>query len=63
MGKHRGGVAFYLLNSFKASIIACSDARCYSKPEFMVAEISFDGASTLLLAVVYKPPNIGYLHE
>ncbi|XP_020295078.1 uncharacterized protein LOC109860420 [Pseudomyrmex gracilis] len=33
------------------------------KPEYIIAEISFSRAANLLLAVVYRPPNCGFLQE
>jgi len=63
IGKSGGGVAFYLMKGCMASIIARSDERYCGKPEFIVAEISLNGSSKLLLAVVYRPPKVGYLNE
>lgn len=63
IGKHGSGVAFYLSRGCYASIVAHSDERFCSKPEFIIAEISINNSSKLLLAVVYRPPNLGYLHE
>ncbi|XP_029678541.1 uncharacterized protein LOC115244754 [Formica exsecta] len=33
------------------------------RPEFLIAEILFRDRSRLLIAVVYRPPNSGYLNE
>ncbi|KMQ84818.1 rna-directed dna polymerase from mobile element jockey-like protein, partial [Lasius niger] len=35
----------------------------HRKPEFLTAEIIFNNVRKLLLAVVYRPPNCGYLDE
>ena len=64
LGRQGGGVAVYLHNSFRASIIKTSttDAQ-FRKPEFLIVEVDFNNACNLLLAVVYRSPNCGYLHE
>lgn len=57
------GVAYYLHNSLNAKILETSNEYYCCKPKFIIAEISSPGFSNLLLAVVYRPPNIGYLQE
>ncbi|RLU22413.1 hypothetical protein DMN91_004691, partial [Ooceraea biroi] len=58
-----GGVTFYLLNSLSARILRTSLASEYHKPEFIISEISGKHFANLLLAVVYRSPNCGYLQE
>lgn len=53
-------MAFYRLDFLRISILGGS---LTAKPEFIMAEISFDDMSKLLLAVVYRPPNNSYLNE
>lgn len=62
IGKSGGGVAFYISDVFKTTVLASSD-ECYSKkPEFLIAEVTA-GTNKLLLATVYRPPKIGFLKE
>lgn len=63
IGKGGGGVAFYLLDCLVARILRQSDELYCRKPEYIIAEISDKFAPKLLLAVVYRPPNYGYLQE
>src|SRR5580765_6927369 len=63
MGRSGGGVAFYLSDRFRASILRCSAGTPAVRPEFIIAEITFNKLSKLLLAVVYRPPNSWYLNE
>lgn len=63
IGKIGGGVAFYLLNELNARILRQSEDLYCRKPEFIIAEILPKAASGFLLAVVYRPPNYGYLQE
>ena len=64
LGRQGGGVAIYLHHSFRVNILKTSttDAQ-YRKPEFLIVEVIFSYACNLLLAVVYRPPNCGYLQE
>lgn len=63
-GRQGGGDAFYFYNSLRVDVKrrSITDAN-YRKPGFLVAEIISDNACSLLLAVVYRPPNCSYLHE
>lgn len=63
VGKGGGGVAFYVHNSLNVNILRTSDAVYCRKPEFIIAEIASLGSANLLLAVVYRPPNHGFLQE
>lgn len=63
LGKAGGGVAFYLHNTLNASIVARSEEQYDKNPEYIVAEIFSEVTAKLLLAVVYRPPNTGYLNE
>lgn len=63
MGRSGGGVAFYLSDFLRASILCSSAGSLTVKPEFIAAEVLFEDSSKLLLAVVYRPPNSGYLNE
>lgn len=63
VGKVGGGVAFYLHYSLNAKLFAQSELLYCRKTEFIIAEIACGYASRLLLAVVYRPPNYGYLQE
>lgn len=60
-GKEKGGVAFYVQESLRVSILGQSDNEYAGRPEYIVAGISEGGGSGLLLAVVYRPPHCGYL--
>ncbi|XP_020298059.1 uncharacterized protein LOC109862417 [Pseudomyrmex gracilis] len=62
-GRGGGGVAFYLHNNFRAHILKTSDNLYCRKPEYIIAEIFLSDVANLLLAVVYRPPNCGYLQE
>ncbi|KMQ89587.1 reverse transcriptase-9 [Lasius niger] len=63
VGRSGGGVAFDLSDHLRASIFCSSSESVTVKPEFIVAEILFNDLSKLLLAVVYRPPNSGFLNE
>lgn len=56
-------MAFYLSEHLRASVICSSTGSQFRKPEIIIAEISSTVTSKLLLAVVYRPPNTGYLNE
>ncbi|KAM0733644.1 hypothetical protein ACS0PU_013193 [Formica fusca] len=58
-----GGVAFYLSDFFRVSILCSFAGPLTVKPEFIAAEVLFEDSSKLLLAIVYRPPNSGYLNE
>ncbi|KMQ92760.1 reverse transcriptase-9 [Lasius niger] len=47
----------------RAAILKSSSGSPAYRPEFIIAEILFKDASKLLLAMVYRPPNTGYLNE
>lgn len=64
VGRQGGGVAFYVHNSIGVAVLKQSSMDAHHrKPEFLIAEIIFNNTSNLLLAVVYRPPNCGYLSE
>ncbi|XP_071631879.1 uncharacterized protein [Temnothorax longispinosus] len=63
IGKTGGGVAFYLRGNAHARILRQSEENYCRKPEYLMAEISMDGNSKILLAVVYRPPHCGYIEE
>ncbi|XP_077272789.1 uncharacterized protein LOC143903207 [Temnothorax americanus] len=63
IGKTGGGVAFYLRGNAHARILRQSEENYCRKPEYLIAEISMDGNSKILLAVVYRPPHCGYIEE
>lgn len=44
-------------------ILTVSPGSPVGRPEFIIAEIVFKESAKLLLAVVYRPPNIGHLEE
>lgn len=46
-----------------ASVLARSEEYYCRKPEYIIAEISLGCLSKLLVAVVYRPPNYGFLSE
>lgn len=58
-----GGVALYLCNQLKVRILQYSEERYCCKPEYLMAEISINVSSNLLLSVVYRPPHCRYLSE
>lgn len=58
-----GGVALYLCNQVKVRILQHSEERYCCKLEYLMAEISTNVSSNLLLSVVYRPPHCGYLSE
>jgi len=57
IGKAGGGVAFFLSNQFRAKILNHSMDNTNHKPEYLIAEISANLYSKILLAVVYRPPH------
>ena len=50
-------------NYLRVSLLKYSEVGCSDRPEFLITEIRFESASSLLLGVVYRPPNIRYLDE
>lgn len=62
-GRTGGGVAFYLSDMLRAAFLKSSSEFPVYRPEFIIAEILFKGTSKLLLAVVYRPHNSGYLNK
>lgn len=62
-GRNGGGVGIYLADRFHSSIIGSSVGTLTARPEYIIAEILFNNSAKLLLAVVYRPPNTGYLNE
>lgn len=58
-------MAFYLVDHLAATVLCRSEVAIIIniKPEFIIAEIAANDRSKLLLAVVYRPPNSGYLNE
>lgn len=54
-------MGFYL--SLRASVLLCSAGSITARAEYIIAEILFKDRSKLLLAVVYRPPNSGYINE
>jgi len=63
IGKTGGGVAFFLSNQLNAKILKHSTDNAHHMPEYLIAEISVDKHSKILLAVVYRPPHCGFLTE
>ncbi|KAL6418149.1 hypothetical protein ACFW04_012308 [Cataglyphis niger] len=63
VGRSGGEMAFYLTDHFRVFILCCSYGSVTDRPEFIMAEIIFHDRSKLLLAVVYQPPNSGYLNN
>ncbi|RLU25058.1 hypothetical protein DMN91_003150 [Ooceraea biroi] len=63
VGRRGGGVAFYLTSSLTARVLGSSDPLYCGKPEFLIAEITAESGTGLLLAVVYRLPHCGYLAE
>ncbi|KAL6418567.1 hypothetical protein ACFW04_012004 [Cataglyphis niger] len=63
VGRSGGGMAFYLADHLRVSILCCSGKSVTGRPEFIMAEILFNDRSKLLLAVVYRSPNSGYLNK
>lgn len=58
-----GRVAFYLADNLCAAVLRDSAGAPAHRPEYIVAEICFRDASKFLLAIVYRPPNSGYLND
>lgn len=58
-----GGVGIYVLDTLGVSILEHSGGACEGSPMYIIAEVSLQGSSRLLLATVYRPPNVGRLHE
>ncbi|RLU21146.1 hypothetical protein DMN91_005519 [Ooceraea biroi] len=63
VGRRGGGVAFYLRSSLTARVLGSSDPLYCGKPEFLIAKITAESGTRLLLAVVYRPPHCEYLAE
>lgn len=61
-GKRGGGVGIYCRSDIKSKIIAQSDGPYSARPEFLIVEMLFN-KQKLLVAVVYRPPKIGYMNE
>lgn len=59
-GKRGGGVALYLRDDLKYKIIA-SAGQC-GRPEFLFVETKIS-CQQVLIGVIYKPPNVGYLND
>ncbi|KAL1452280.1 hypothetical protein WDU94_006566 [Cyamophila willieti] len=55
--KKRGGVAIYLRSDFSYSIVAKSDGYVEGSMEFLILEVIVNN-NKLLLAVVYRPPDL-----
>lgn len=63
MGRAGGGVAFFLCEQLDAKVLRHSDDDTNRKPEYLIAEITTNFCSKILLAVVYRPPHYGFLAE
>ncbi|KMQ88324.1 rna-directed dna polymerase from mobile element jockey-like protein [Lasius niger] len=62
-GRSGGGVGFYLSERLSATILRSWAETLDVRPEFIIAEICVENSAKLLIAVVYRPPNSGYLNE
>ncbi|KAL6421642.1 hypothetical protein ACFW04_014560 [Cataglyphis niger] len=65
VGKSGGGVAFYLVDHFRAFILCCSDGSVTGRSKFIMAEIIFN-RSKLLLAMFFQSFlefQISYMHS
>lgn len=61
-----GGVALYIRNSFKVTIIASSNTSGPDKPgkpEHLMCSIQQGKHEPVFICVVYKPPNISTVHN
>ncbi|KMQ82604.1 hypothetical protein RF55_22416, partial [Lasius niger] len=61
-----GGVGIYISDALSVSVLKYSDSSSSSGesgPEFIIVDVWLDGFSRLLLASVYRPPNIGHLQD
>lgn len=63
VGRAGGGVAFYLSDFLRASILCRSAGALTARPEYIIAEIAAADSTRLMLAVIYRPPNAGYMNE
>lgn len=57
------GVAIYILDSLRGTLVDCSENEVQGRLEFIMVDIQVVGASRLLLAIVYRPPHAGYLGD
>ena len=56
MGKIGGGVGFYAKEFFIVKILSCSDVHFDNKPEFIIAQLSFNDTK-ILFSVIYRRPT------
>lgn len=61
--KNGGGVAFFLSDQLQARILRHSNNNYCHKSKYLMAEISINMFSKILLAVVYRRPYFGFLTE
>lgn len=61
LGKTGGGVGFFIRENFQVRVLGDSGGSYQGKPEYLIAEFSPGYGSKVLLAVVYRPPHLGFL--
>ncbi|XP_015591672.1 endoplasmic reticulum metallopeptidase 1-like, partial [Cephus cinctus] len=61
-GRHGGGVALFLRNGLCSHIVDTSASlERDGVPEYLLAEVWSPARSKMLIAVVYRPPKIGFI--
>lgn len=63
VGRIGDGVAIYMTNNLHGSILRHSGSDHNGRPEYLIAKITINNNSKILIAVVYRPPYSGYLSE
>ena len=61
--RHGGGVALYISNNYKATILCTSASQSAGKPgipEYLMYRVQQDKSTPVFVAVVYRPPDIPY---
>ena len=61
--RHGGGVALYISNNYKATILCSSASQSAGKPgipEYLMCRVQQGKSPPVFVAVVYRPPDIPY---
>lgn len=62
VGRIGGGVGFFLNNDLTGVVLEVSQPGG-GRPEYLIARVSGGASADLLLAVVYRPPHVGYIDD
>ena len=64
--RHGGGVALYIHNSYKATLLCSSATETAGKlgiPEYLMCRVQQGSMPPVFVAVVYRPPDIDSLTD